>query len=229
MSMSMSMSMSMRRVILFALLALALPTAALADSVVNPSFETLPSSGLPNGCGVGCSYSVGAIPGWTSTGSSFGQFQPGTQDGNFTFFNSLPAGAGITSAYSSGGTISQTTVGTVIAGVLYTFSVDLGRRNDGGFASSADLVVNGTVVATASGTAPTPGHWSTFTASFTGTAAEAGHPITIQLISSGFQGNFDNVQLTGQLTEPSALEGLLLGTGLLGFVEMARRKLRLGT
>jgi hypothetical protein len=29
--------------------------------------------------------------------------------------------------------------------------------------------------------------------------------------------------------EPSALEGLLLGTGLLGLVDMARRKLQLGT
>jgi hypothetical protein len=29
--------------------------------------------------------------------------------------------------------------------------------------------------------------------------------------------------------EPTALEGLLLGTGLIGFAEMTRRKLRLGT
>ena len=33
-------------------------------TVVNPSFEILPSGGLPNGCGTGCSYSTGAIPGW---------------------------------------------------------------------------------------------------------------------------------------------------------------------
>jgi hypothetical protein len=31
------------------------------------------------------------------------------------------------------------------------------------------------------------------------------------------------------LPEPNALEGFLLGTGLLGFSEMTRRKLKLGT
>jgi hypothetical protein len=35
-----------------------------------------------------------------------------------------------------------------------------------------------------------------FTATFTGKQAEAGDPITIELLTSGFQGNFDNVRLS---------------------------------
>jgi hypothetical protein len=82
-------------------------SAAFAGTITvdNPSFETLPAGGLPAGCGTGCAFSVAPIPGWTNTGSS-GQFQPGTQDGNFAYFNSLSDG--ITNAYSNGGTISQT-------------------------------------------------------------------------------------------------------------------------
>src|SRR5207245_4829356 len=87
-------------------------------SVANPSFEILPPGGLPNSCGPSCFFSVDPIPCWTNVGTS-GQFQPGTQDGNFTFFDSLSDG--ITTAYSNdiGGVISQTVGATVQAGVTY--------------------------------------------------------------------------------------------------------------
>src|SRR5205085_5152178 len=57
----------------------AVPVLASPIFVSNFSFENLPPGGLPNGCGTGCSYSDGAIPGWseTSVTSSVGQFQPG--------------------------------------------------------------------------------------------------------------------------------------------------------
>jgi len=96
--------------------------------VANPSFETMPGGGLPYGCGTGCSYSVGTIPDWVTSGSE-GQFQPGSSSGNFAYFNYVPDG--VTVAYSNGGTISQTVGSTVVAGDTYTLTVDLGNRNDG--------------------------------------------------------------------------------------------------
>jgi hypothetical protein len=220
----------MRRVMLFALLAMALPTTLFASSITisvrNPSFERLPHGGLPEACGPHCHFSEDApIPGWTYTGTgTFGQFQPGTQAGDDTFFDMLPPGRrNITSAYLNDGTLSQT-VGKVKDGLIYTFSVYLGHRNDLPFLASADVLV-GTREFMAKGTPPSAGHWSKYTVTFVGTAGNAGQPITIQLNSSGPQGNFDNVRLQASpVSEPSTLG--LLGTGLIGLGGMVRRKLK---
>jgi len=189
--------------------------------VSNFSFETLPAGGLPNdSCGTGCFYSIGAIPGWTGTGIS-GQFQPGTQAGNTQFFTTLSDG--ITSAFSNGPTLSQTVIPAVQAGFIYTLVVDLGKRNDFPFDGSADLLINGkTILAT--GVAPTSGHWSPFTAIYTGLSADAGQPITIQLKSTGLQGNFDNVRLDATAIIPEPAGVTLLGLGLAGLLLFARRK-----
>ena len=56
--------------------------------VANASFEILPPSGLPFGCGTGCSYSSGPIPGWVDTGG--GQFQPGSSSGNLAISIMFP-------------------------------------------------------------------------------------------------------------------------------------------
>ena len=81
-------------------------------------------------------------------------------------------------------------------------------------------------MATAIGIVPTAGNWSPFTATFTGSAADAGESITIRLVSTGVQGNFDDVQLTA-VPEPSFMG--VVGIGLAGLLAFARRnRLRLG-
>lgn len=195
---------------------------AFADNilVLNPSFETLPSGGLPDACGVGCFFSSAAIPDWT--GGS-GQFQPGTQDGNTTFFSTLADG--ITSAYSSSPAITQTVPDTVIPGVIYTLTVDLGWRNDMAvFSSGANLLVNGVAYA-ATGATPVQGNWSTFTATYTGLAIDAGDPITIQLVRNGpGQANFDDVRLSDNIPEPGTAG--LLAIGFAGLLALRRRQRR---
>jgi len=106
--------------------------------------------------------------------------------------------------------------------------LEIGHALNTGFGGSADLLVD-TRMFPAAGTAPTPGNWSTFTASFAGTALEVGDSITIQLSTTGLEteGNFDGVSLTSSagppIPEPSSM--LLLGSGVLGLAQVLRRKL----
>ena len=51
--------------------------------------------------------------------------------------------------------------------------------------------------------------------------------LTFQVDGILFSGNAQGTFITAP--EPSELDGLLLGTGILAFAEMTRRKLRLGT
>jgi hypothetical protein len=193
--------------------------------IINASFETLPAGGLNiGGCGTGCSYNTGAIPGWTISpvGANEGEFQPGSSSGNFAYFNYVPDG--ITVGYSNGGMISQTLSTKVQAGELYTLYVDLGNRNDG-YANqgSADLLINGTHYA-ATGVEAAAGTWTTWTASYVGRAADAGQFITIELNTVTAQGDYDNVRLTAP--EPTALSLMgMMGAALLGFASILKRKL----
>ncbi len=195
-------------------------------AVANASFETLPQAGLPfGGCGAGCSFSINdPIPGWTSTGS-FGQFQPGVQASNFTYFNYVPDG--ITVAYSNGGTISQTVADTATAGTTYTLIVDLGFRKDITDPGTISLIVGGNTVLATGTASQLSGDWATYTASYTATAADAGGAISVLLASPGAQGDWDNVRLSSSaaVAEPASLA--LFGVGLLGAAAL-RRKVRLG-
>ena len=188
--------------------------------VDNFSFETLPAGGLPNPCGTGCSFSqLTPIPGWANTGDS-GQFQPGVQASNFTFFNSVPDG--ITVAYANAGIISQTVAPTVVHNTVYTLQVDQGQRNDLGAAGTIELVIGGTPIL-ATGIAPSPGNFSTFTATYTGLPGDVGDPITIRLTSFSAQGDWDNVRLDATLVpEPSTL--WLFGAGVAGLAVLWRRR-----
>lgn len=188
-------------------------------AVSNGSFETLPAAGLPIGCGTGCSFSTNdPIPSWTSTGS-FGQFQPGVQARNFTFFNSVPDG--ITVAYSNGGTIMQTVGATAQAGVTYTLQVDLGFRKDVPDPGSVTLDVGSAVVPALGTPQQLSGNFATYTASYTATAADAGGAIL--LASPGTQGDWDNVRLSDSnvIQEPASL--VLLGGGLIALGLVRRR------
>ena len=101
-------------------------------------------------------------------------------------------------------------------------TVNLGERKGSSFTASADLLLSSGTVIPAIGTPPTSGNWSTYTAEFTGSAANVGDTITIQLLESGVQGAFDNVHLRA-IPEPSSM--VLLGSGVLGLVHALRRKL----
>lgn len=199
-----------------ALVAFGAPAMAASNiTVVNASFETLPQGGLPFGCGAGCSFSDGSIPGWTTSGAN-GQFQPGTAG----FYNFVPDG--LTVAYSNGGTISQTVGVTAVAGTTYTLTTAFGVRNDIGNPGSTRLLVGANSIL-ATGLLPTAGNWSTFTASYTATLADAGSLIAIELASPGAQGGWDNISLTGSaVPEPGTWALMIAGFGMIGFA--ARRK-----
>jgi hypothetical protein len=190
--------------------------ADVSITVVNPSFEILPASGLDLTC---CNtygpYNDGSIPGWTLSNSGQGEWMPNTV---------LTAPDGVNVAYSNGGTISQTVAPTIVAGDVYTMTVEIGARLDTPFDGTASLFAGATPYA-AVGLAPVPGTWSTYTASFVGTALNQGESITIQLNSSGVQGDYDNVNLS-YTPEPGFYGALLIGLGGLVFTARLRGRER---
>jgi HpiC1 cyclase len=103
--------------------------------------------------------------------------------------------AGLTAAWNNqepkgadgGGTISQTVGATIQTGDVYTLNVDLGWSKATAFLGSAGLLVNG-VLYQATRAEPVRGGWSTYTATYTGLAADAGDSITIKLLAGGIQG-----------------------------------------
>jgi hypothetical protein len=137
-----------------------------------------------------------------------------------TTFNALTDG--ITVAYAVAGTIQQTVGVTAQSGVTYTLQVELGRRNDFENQGVIDLIV-GSHVLVASGTYPSPGFWSNYTACYTATALDAGAPITISLNSTSQQGDWDNVRLSSSVPEPSTWAMMLLGFAGVGLATYRRK------
>jgi hypothetical protein len=206
-----------------------LPFSASASPLLvnNFSFETVNAPGLTNACGTGCSYSVGNVAGWTSSGLT-GQFVPGTQVGNFALLNTLsdgPTSAWVNGDTSGPGMLFQTLGSTVQLGYIYTLLVDIGWRNDTANLGVARLLINGTVYSGSFVGSPSQGNWTTEMITYVGTAADVGSAITIQLRSTGAQGNFDNVRLDatapGTVPEP-ALSGAI-ALALIGLA-VGRRK-----
>jgi hypothetical protein len=87
------------------------------------------------------------------------------------------------------------------------------------------VITNGITTTTffATGTLPTPGNWSVFTATFTGLAAEVGDSITIQLASNGAQGDWDDVVLSSAVVTPEPASGVLMALAF-AVVGIVRRK-----
>src|ERR1035437_3006378 len=203
----------------------AAPAFASLITVNNYNFEIPPALGFNTICaGVGCAYNTGLIPDWNGVGlsSGEGQFGTGTSPLRFSYYT-----AGQTIAWSNGDTISQEVGATVGIGTVYTLMVDIGQRADNeSLGGSADLLIGGSSphTITATGLAPLSGRWSTFTATYIGSAPDAGASITIELrnIAPGVsQANFDNVSLTG-VPEPASF--LLIGSALLALKAFRRRR-----
>jgi hypothetical protein len=223
----------------FALIMFALAaSSAFSQSipVANYDFSILPLGGLPNSGAAGGTYSVDAIPFWTETpsdtpypGGISGQFKPTQGVGSFL---TDPAGFQYW-AFSNGGggseTTSQTVGATVVAGTPYTLMVDIGYNsgNGAGFDGTADLVIGsgpGALVIPATGSTPSPGGYSTFTATYWGTALTAGKTITIDLNSTGAQGDFTDVRLNAPEGGASSLYVLFAGICCFGAIFLGSRK-----
>ena len=204
----------MRRVVLLALLALALPTAALANNILI-DFGVAPFGGTPTFKGstlaTAISVNLGSEP------YTVNEKHPDDQSG-------LPLGSDVNlfppsfniAGIVSGGTGSiDFTKSWTASGHTYTETF-----------TSFTLVRSAptdSVALSLSGTLSVPGIVSNepVTAVFNfNNAGGVGHTM-----------NWSMSEHSGAPTvpEPSALEGLLLGTGVFGLAEMTRRKLRLGT
>lgn len=201
----------------------AAPAFASPIFVNNFSFETAPvgGGGFPNNCAGGqtCQFSLGVgIDGWTVTAGT-GQMQLLPDTPPFSF---VPDGT--TFAFAGPGqTILQTVVPTVVADNVYTLQIDVGQRTGRAFDGTFELLIGGVDVANGAGSAPAQGGWSTWTATYTGVAADAGKSIAIELAPSGAQGYFDNVRLDA-VPEPASF--LLIGPALLFLGLRMRRTVR---
>jgi hypothetical protein len=205
---------------LLALLALALPTAALANSFAP---EILQSSRLISGTYVSGLFQSGTISGSITNGGSFDvsvvgdskitpifSFDIGPLTQVFGILNCVGFPENMCFKFDTGTIIIKNTAGAT----LFTNSLTDGMlfitppNAFNGFCApntcaslSANLLPNSMVI----------GGFTIFNFTFMGSNLNSGEAlVTITL-------------------EPSALEGLLIGTGLLGLAEMARRKLVPGT
>jgi hypothetical protein len=181
--------------------------------VVNASFESL---GTLVGCGVGCAYSSGPIPGWTITGIG-GSYQPSSSQ------LTLPSQDGSFVAYSNGGTISQDLGVSVQANSTYTLSVDIGHR--AGLVSTYSIALDDgsatlctTNPANSNGGIPV-GTFATVTLTCTTGFAVAPGDLTIVLTAGGQQIDFDYVSLVDPVATPEPAAVLLMVVGL-GFVAL---------
>ena len=187
--------------------------------VDNASFETLNPTADHLGCnGPDCFFTIDSIPGWSNSGDS-GQFSHASP----AYFNFIPDG--VTVAYSNNNPISQTVGVTAQAGATYTLMVDFGFRSDTGDLAGMQLVVGGHAVTGTGLALPNSHDWSTYTASYTANADDAGKAIRIVLDTTGAQGDWDNVRLSSTAVPEPASWALML-TGFFGLGGALRRRRR---
>lgn len=184
--------------------------------VVNAGFEATP---LADGA-----FTRVAPPGWTLVGTG-GTFHPSVRD--------FPGGApeGQNTGYSSGGSLSQTLVSPLQAGV-YTLRVEVGDSFFTPFPGyKIELLAGSFLLAQDNNSlAPANGTFLTSTVMFAATAGDArlGQPLSIRLTSSGSETNFDNIRLDfapSAVPEPASV--MMLGIGALGLLGYdLRRRLK---
>jgi uncharacterized protein (TIGR03437 family) len=183
-------------------------TGSTSITITNSGFETIPSNpgwiscvgtGGAGSGGAGCQDTLnGNVPGWTASNTtSIGLFQPGP---NY-FTVPMPAAEGQTLAQVSSGTLSQVLSATLQVSTVYTLQVDVGRRLDNLYPSpppTALLFAGNTQIASATGTEPPLGGWTTWTGTYQSSASDplAGQALKIVLGATAPQGDFDNVRLT---------------------------------
>jgi len=195
--------------------------------VANASFETL---GNPlSGCGTGCAFNYGPIPGWSVIGG--GTFQPGG------FFTSPVPDGSLIGFVNATGSLSQTLTGdSVLANSVYTLSVFVGDRTDGGsgnYTLSLDTIMGGVKTTLCSSTNNASligsGMFQVEGCTYTSPSSVPSGNLFLQLSANSGQLDVDNVSLsvqsaTSSVPEPSSI--LLLSVGMLFLVctLMVRRK-----
>jgi hypothetical protein len=211
--------MSMRRVMLLALLSLALPTAALANSLANSTDPiTINFTVVPIG---GASTYTGATLD-TSTSFNLGttlflvnRVGPGDQSGLTPGDTSITISSPI--SYGAGNS------GLLASPVTKSWTDKLGTFSESFTSFTADRNSPNAITLDLTGTLTGPGGVTESIVSIL-SAGQAGGP-----------GHVVNWQMTEQamgvtpVPEPGPIEGLLLGAGFIGIAEMARRKLVPGT
>lgn len=227
----------MRFTICLALFALASAAEAASISVTNPGFE---SPALADGDFVAGYYPGGTVlGGWTTAGGvgfGAGIFNPTTS----SFSGGAPEGSnvGFLISYNTAWLI-QVLPTTYQEGETYTLTALVGDADD---ADLKEFVIglyadNGALLVTTGGTSPTPGDdgFSLVTATGVATAAMAGKPIEIRLLSTNlmlvddpdstnFAVYFDDIQLETTAVVPVPAAFWLFGSAL-GVMGVMRRKI----
>jgi HpiC1 cyclase len=212
------------------MLCLCLSGGAWGDSVAiqNASFETFNTLDQSSGCpGSTACFNNGPIPGWSTLAGGFGSFAPTS-----TFFSQpLPDGSIV--AYTNGGTLSQTLAGiSLLPNVLYTLSVDVGRRLDVNGANYSLSLRDGSFFCTSGSNSIDlipAGTFQDITLTCATGATVPGGFLGIELTGDGRQIDFDNVRLdvTGSTVttpEPSVLVLMLTTLGVVGLLFARSRR-----
>jgi hypothetical protein len=207
-----------------------LASGAWGDSIAiqNASFEITNTLDQPCTGSTAC-FNNGPVPGWSTLANGFGSFAPTS-----TFF-SLPLPDGNVVAFTNGGTLSQTLTGiSLLPNSVYTLSVDVGRRFDGGVANYSLTLMDGSNVFCTSGSTSngsiTGGTFEDKTITCATGATAPGGFLDIVLTGDGTQLDFDNVRLdvaasTVSTPEPSALALTSVGLLVSGlFFVLSRRR-----
>jgi hypothetical protein len=181
-------------------------------AVTNPGFETdvLGSGGFQF-----------TISGWTCTNGANSGDICGVYNPTASQYSSIPSSPNV--AFSNGGIITQVLGTNLAPGMVYTLSVDIGKRLDSGFPGYVIELLAGSTVLVSNGITlnPTAGTFQLQTLTYTSSAS--GGPLEILLQgNSGSQTNFDSVSLlaVSAVPEPSTLALAIIS--LLGIAVVSR-------